>query len=146
VKKYFFSISSIAMFLIGLMSFSFVLGAIASADVYECDDPSGCPAIHADATGVINSTVPYGNCVATERGWIINPIDGWRQVDCWHYAAGPSGVGVPPPSRMDIQCVAESGYVCAVLSYWGDSIEVPPGSICAYPYPYTVLHGNWIVL
>jgi hypothetical protein len=79
------------------------LSGVNCADEYGCVyEPGGCWAIQSTPTGTRTHHFKCGAIVSTSSGWVVNPSDGWVNVEWPEYKncippwgpAGVSGVGV----------------------------------------------------
>lgn len=55
------------------------LGAF--ADDYQCTSDTGCTAQQPTENGTRTVSFRKGDIVSTTGGWIVNPSDGWDEVD-----------------------------------------------------------------
>lgn len=60
-----------------------LLSALLWSDDYQCvtDMPGGCTALMPGPAGTRVVKFKKGDIVSTASGWIVNPSDGWKQVD-----------------------------------------------------------------
>jgi hypothetical protein len=58
-----------------------IAAASPSAEDYLCENADGCPA--SITSGGVKRVVVFrkGDLVRTEKGWVVNPSDGWMKVD-----------------------------------------------------------------